>query len=200
MLVVGLTGGIGSGKSVAADFFAELGIAIVDADIVAREVVEPGESALQAIVSRFGPDILNPDGTLHRRALRDIIFSQPEQKSWLEALLHPVIRERIKVQLRAAQGPYKLLVSPLLLETDQVEMTDRVLLIDCDPEIQLQRVCQRDQAEAAQIRKIMATQMNRDERLSRADDVILNSGTLETLRADVLALHQRYTAISATQR
>lgn len=193
-LTVGLTGGIGSGKSAAADHFAELGIDIVDADVVAREVVMPGEPALAAIVKRYGPAITNPDHSLNRRRLREIIFQDGREKAWLEGLLHPVIRTRISEQLNLAQSPYRLLVSPLLLETRQHQLTDRVIVIDCPEQLQIQRARERDEASEEQIKAIMATQMQRQERLSHADDILYNHGDLADLHRQIEHLHNQYLA------
>lgn len=193
-LTIGLTGGIGSGKSAAADHFAKLGIDVVDADVVAREVVMPGEPALAAIVKRYGPAITNPDHSLNRRRLRDIIFQDAREKTWLEALLHPVIRTRITEQLNRAQSPYALLVSPLLLETNQHQLTDRIIVIDCPEPLQIQRARKRDGASEAQIKAIMATQMQRQEKLSHADDILYNHGDLADLHTQIEHLHNQYLA------
>ncbi|UTF59656.1 dephospho-CoA kinase [Gilvimarinus sp. DA14] len=189
---IGLTGGIGSGKSAAADLFAAHGITVVDADIAAREVVEPGTACLDAIAEHFGAGILLPGGELNRRALREIIFNDPQAKAWLEALLHPAIRELIIQQLNEAPSPYVLLVSPLLLETDQHQLASRILVIDCDESEQIQRAAVRDNSDAERIKAIMATQLTRTQRLAKADDILHNHGTLEDLAPQVDALHQEY--------
>ena len=194
---VGLTGGIGSGKSAAADLFAKLRVPIVDADVVAREVVQPGEPALQEIAAHFGADIIGADGQLDRRQLRGRIFSDPAEKLWLEALLHPLIGERIVRQLDRQDAPYTLLVSPLLLETEQHRLTDRVLLIDCPEDIQIARVTVRDRSEAEQVRAIMAAQLDRTTRRARADDIIENDAGLDRLEEQVRALHRRYLEMAA---
>ncbi|MBU2885414.1 dephospho-CoA kinase [Gilvimarinus agarilyticus] len=193
---VGLTGGIGSGKSAAAAFFAEQGIAIVDADIVAREVVMPGEPALKAIIDHFGEAILTAEQTLNRRKLREIIFQDSTQKAWLEALLHPAIRQRIIEQLACAHSAYSLLVSPLLLETNQHTLTDRVIVIDCPEALQVERAQARDNASATQVKTIMASQMSRPERLKQADDILHNHGDLADLHTQVLRLHNQYLALT----
>jgi len=195
-LVVGLTGGIGSGKSAASDMFAELGIDVVDADIVSRQIVEPGTPALAAILEHFGPKLASSDGSLDRRALRAIVFSRPAEKEWLEALLHPLIRERIVQQLGAAKSVYTLLVSPLLLETGQDELTHRVLLIDVPESLQLSRTALRDNSSESAVAAIIATQMSRDERLARSDDIIVNDRELEHLRNEVELLHKKYSEIA----
>ncbi|WP_020207943.1 dephospho-CoA kinase [Gilvimarinus chinensis] len=191
-LIIGLTGGIGSGKSAAADLFAGYGVTVVDADIAAREVVEPGTICLAAIAAHFGADILLPNGELNRRALREIIFNDPQAKTWLEDLLHPAIRKLIIQQLGEAPSPYALLVSPLLLETDQHQLTSRILVIDCEESEQIQRAAARDNSDAERIKAIMATQLARTQRLAKADDILHNHGSLEDLVPQVEALHQEY--------
>ena len=191
-MYVGLTGGIGSGKSAAAECFAALGVVIVDADIVAREVVAPGQPALQQIAAHFGDQVIAADGSLQRRVLREIVFADPEQRRWLEQLTHPLIAQSIQRQLAASTGPYALLVSPLLLETTQRELVQRVLVIDAPETLQVARTVARDQAQPEQVRQIMAAQMSREQRLAHADDVIVNQGDLEQLRQQVVQLHQQY--------
>lgn len=191
-MYVGLTGGIGSGKSAAAECFAALGVGIVDADIVAREVVAPGQPALQQIAAHFGDQVIAADGSLQRRVLREIVFADPEQRRWLEQLTHPLIAQSIQRQLAASTGPYALLVSPLLLETTQRELVQRVLVIDAPETLQVARTVARDQAQPEQVRQIMAAQMPREQRLAHADDVIVNQGDLEQLRQQVVQLHQQY--------
>lgn len=195
-LIVGLTGGIGSGKSAASACFAKLGVTIVDADVIAREAVQPNTPALQAIAKHFGPEILLPNGALNRAQLRHIIFAQPEAKTWLESLLHPLINQRLQQQLHSARSAYAVLASPLLLETSQHQLVDRILVIDCPPEVQIQRAAQRDNIDPAQIKAIMATQINRTERLKRADDVLHNHGDLQELEGEVAKLHQQYLRLS----
>lgn len=200
MLTVGLTGGIGSGKSAAADMFVQAGVTIVDADIVSREVVQPGEPALAQIAAHFGKSILLADGGLDRRALRGVIFSDPAEKRWLEQLLHPLINERIRHQLQQADSVYRMLVSPLLLETRQRDLVDRVLLIDCSPATQVQRVTQRDETSAEQVEAIMDTQKSRTERRALADDIIENEGDLAALRDQVQVTHARYLELAQQRR
>jgi dephospho-CoA kinase len=189
-----LTGGIGSGKSAAADCFAALGVPLVDADVVARDVVAPGEPALAEIVKHFGPEVLTADGALNRAALRQIIFTAAAEKQWLESLLHPLIRERIQRQLARAQDagpPYVLLVSPLLFETGQDQLVDAVVVVDVDEALQLERASRRDHADRAQIRRIIDSQMARHERVARADYRLDNSGDLAALKAQVNKLHRQ---------
>lgn len=199
MLVVGVTGGIGSGKTAVTNLFAELGITIVDADIAARIVVEPGRPALAAIAERFGPTMLQADGTLNRAAMRTRIFSNPDDKRWLEQLTHPRIGEEIAHQLKTATSPYAILVSPLLIEGDQHKFCDRILVVDVPEHVQLQRTIQRDSNDADQVRRIIASQATRTQRLARADDVIENTGTLEELRNHVLALHEQYLKLASAK-
>ncbi len=196
MFKVGLTGGIGSGKSATSDTFASLGVHVVDADIVAREVVEPGTTALKAIEEHFGVSILESDGGLDRKALRQIIFSDPTEKDWLERLLHPIIRDEIIRQLNEAHSAYSILVSPLLFETDQHLLVDRSLLIDVPEALQLERAAKRDDSTAADIRKIMDSQMPRLQKLEKADDIICNDASLEVLRERIKQLHQQYLQLS----
>lgn len=191
--VVGITGGIGSGKTAATDRFASHGIDIVDADVMAREVVKTGTPALTAIAEKFGADhILLTDGSLNRRALREIIFADSSKKLWLESLLHPLIRQEIIQRLQASKPPYCLLVSPLLLETDQHELCNRVLLIDAPENLQVSRTQQRDQTSEAAVKAIMSNQLSRDKRRAAADDIIVNDSDLAALHAAVDLQHQKY--------
>lgn len=192
MFVLGLTGGIGSGKTAASNFFASLGILVVDADIVAREIVEPGKPAWQAIKDRFGDDALQQDGTLNRAWLRQKVFAEPDERKWLESQTHPRIRDEIIHQLAAATSPYAVLASPLLFESRQNELADRTLVIDAPEELQVERASHRDSNQAEQIRRIIAAQMPRQERLDRADDAVDNSGSLEDLYQHLRPLHQMY--------
>ncbi len=190
--VLGLTGGIGSGKSAAAERFAELGVHVVDADQVARSVVEPGGAALAQIVDRFGVPILASSGELNRAALRERIFTSVEDRRWLERLLHPLIRQEIWASLSRAESPYAVLVSPLLVESRQHEQVDRVLVVDVPEDLQLQRVLARDQVSEDQVRAILAAQARRDDRLRHANDVLVNDRDLSWLRQEVDRLHDRY--------
>ncbi len=197
LLTIGLTGGIGSGKTAASRHFETLGVAVIDADVVAREVVEPGMPALRVIADRFGDSILTVDGALDRAALRQIVFADPAQRQWLESLLHPLIRQRIQDQLAAANGPYVILVSPLLLETDQRKLVNRVLLIDVPEALQIQRTMQRDSNSQQQVEAIVATQSARAFKQAQADDIIVNDHDLSHLHAQVEAQHQRYLKLAA---
>ncbi len=197
--ILGLTGGIGSGKSAAADAFAELGIETIDADHAARWVVEPGRPALAKIVERFGESVLLGDGQLNRAALREHIFAEPEQRKWLEGLLHPLIRTEIKQFLDAAQSPYAILVSPLLIESDQYKAVQRVLVVDVPSEVQMARALQRDQVSETQLRAIMQAQLERDERLKYADDVLCNAADKAALQREVARLHDYYLTLKGGQ-
>lgn len=195
--IVGLTGGIGSGKSEVSRRFARLGIRVVDADQIAREVVEPGEPALAEICAHFGTQLLNERGELNRAQLRDIIFSNPKEKAWLESCLHPRINQRVRARLSEASSPYAILESPLLLETTQHQLVNRVLVIDTSEDSQLERASRRDQKSRAQIQAIVATQISRAERLAKAQDVIHNNGDLSELDTQVAQLHQQYLLLAA---
>lgn len=194
-MIIGVTGGIASGKSTVANAFAALGAPWVDADDVAREVVEPGEPALETIAERFGREVLNEDGTLNRRALREIVFAHAGERRWLESVTHPRIRERLiehLARLLATGSPYVLLVSPLLFESGQSEMTDRTLVIDVPEALQIARTAARDDVDEAQARAIVAAQMPRTERLARADDVLDNGGSEAAMRRRVAELDRHY--------
>ena len=191
-LIIGLTGGIGSGKSEASKRFAERGVLVVDADVVAREVVEPGKPALMQIAAHFGTDILDATGSLQRGKLREIIFSNSTEKQWLESLLHPIINAEIRRQLAGATSPYSILASPLLLETRQFELVDRILVIDASEQQQLERASKRDKNNEGQIKAIMQTQLSRQERCARATDIIQNHGSIDELDEQVEKLHQLY--------
>lgn len=198
-LVIGLTGGIGSGKTMATDHFDRLGITVVDADLASRVVVQPGQPALQDIADHFGPGVLLPDGSLNRPALRAIAFADPEARKVLERITHPRIAEEISRQLAASTSPYTILVSPLLFESGQHRFANRTVLVDTTEALQQQRAARRDSVSEEQIKAIMAVQMSREDRLGRADDVLLNDGDLAHLHAAVEALHQRYLALAAEQ-
>lgn len=191
-MIVGLTGGIGSGKSEVSRRFENLGVTVVDADIVAREVVDIGKPALTEIAKHFGQEVLNDNQSLNRSKLREIIFSDSHEKLWLETLLHPLIRAEIISQLKQSKSAYHILSSPLLLETNQHELVDRILVIDADPNLQISRAMNRDTNNLDQIKKIMATQMDRSERCAKADDIIENHGDLIELEAQVKKLHDFY--------
>ena len=195
--VVGITGGIGSGKSAVTDYLETKGIAVVDADKVARVVVEPGTSGLSAIVDHFGKDILLPSGGLDRAALRSVVFDNPDERKVLEKITHPRIREEIGRQLSDASSPYVVLASPLLLESGQNSFTDYVVVVDVPESIQLSRTMERDDNSEQLVKSIMAAQLDRKTRLSRADTSISNDGTLEELHARLDDLHKDLLARSA---
>lgn len=191
--IVGLTGGIGSGKSTVAEAFKRLGIRVIDADQASRAVVEPGSKALSAIVNHFADQQLLIDGQLNRAALREIIFKNPEQKVWLEELLHPLIGQWIARQIeQTTSSPYIILESPLLFETDQHKLVNITLLIDLSPELQKLRASQRDAVSAEQIEAIINTQMSRESKISLADVIFDNSLTLESIDQRVLDLHCQF--------
>ncbi len=193
-LVIGITGGIGSGKSAVTDRFEQHGITVVDADKAARVIVEPGRPALQSIAEHFGDTILLPDGTLDRAALRTKVFADDNERHWLEQLTHPLIGQEILDQLAAATSPYTILSSPLLLETSQKSLTDLVVVVDVPEDIQLSRTVARDDNDEAQVKRIMAAQMARSERLEKADIVIDNNRTLNELDEVVAELHGEFLA------
>lgn len=195
MSVFGLTGGIGCGKSAAAQAFTALGVPVIDADQAARDVVVPGSPALTAITEHFGTQILLDDGNLNRAALRTIIFSDAAAKTWLEQLLHPAIRTLILTRLQQpSQSPYRILESPLLLETDQHQLVEAIILVDVSPETQLQRAMQRDNASQQQIEAIIQSQLPRQEKLARADYVLDNEGSIDALFSQVNHLHSKLCA------
>ena len=196
MFVVGLTGGIGSGKTAASDYLAEQGIVVVDADLASRVVVEPGQPALDEIEAHFGSDVIAADGTLDRRALRERVFADPAERKALEAITHPAIGAEIMRQLQAARSPYTVLVSPLLLETSQHKMAHRILLVDVPEALQIARTTSRDTVAPEQVEAIMAAQMPRAEKLARADDVVTNDGDLSHLHAQLDTLHAQYLAMA----
>lgn len=195
-LLIGLTGGIGSGKSTVAEAFRELGAGYVDADQVAREVVAPGSACLQQIRDYFGEQIVDSDGSLNRALLRQLVFSDPQAKSWLEQLLHPAIRRELLRQLKLLTTPYALLVAPLLLENQLEQFTDRVLVVDISEETQLARTMTRDQNSAEQVKAIMASQLSRSARRTRADDLLDNNGNQAQLIEQIQHLHKKYLELS----
>ena len=192
MLVIGVTGGIGSGKTAATDRFQSHGITVVDADLASRVIVEPGRPALNAIEEHFGSQVIAADGSLDRRALREIVFADTEQRKWLERLTHPLIAQEIVSQIQGSQSPYTILASPLLLESSQHQMVSRVLVIDVPVELQVARTITRDDTTEEGVKAIIAAQMPREDRLQRADDVICNDQDLEHLHQEVDKLHQTY--------
>jgi len=196
MYVVGLTGGIGSGKSTVAKLFAQKGIAIIDADQITRELTSPDQPALEAIVKHFSRDILDNAGLLDRKKLGKIIFDLPHEKYWLEALLHPLVRTTMKQQVLKATSPYCITMIPLLLETSNNPLINRILVVDASEKIQLQRTQARDQSPIDQIQAILETQVTRAKRLSSADDIIDNNGELKDLIPQVEKYHQLYSTLA----
>lgn len=199
MFKVGLTGGIGSGKSTVARFFADLGVPVIDADLVAREVVVPDSPCWQAIVEAFGPEILQPDRTLNRAALRQLVFSNDTLRQRLEAILHPAIRAIMWRRAAEATGPYVILAIPLLIETGQFRDVERVLVVDAADTVQRQRIKTRDNLPDDQIEAIFAAQLPRAVRLQHADDIITNDSSLESLRSRVATLHAYYVDLARQQ-
>ncbi len=197
---IGLTGGIASGKSTAAKFFGALGVPILDSDQIARDVVEPGQPPLERLVERFGPTILTPDGHLDRPALRDIVFSDPMARADLEALTHPAIGAAMEARSAAAGGPYQVLVIPLLVEKNLSTHVDRVLVVDCDEDLQVRRLRDRDGSTPEQAQAILNAQAPRAARLRAADDVITNEADMSAVQDQVAALHARYLELAAQPR
>lgn len=193
---VALTGGIASGKSAVADFFAKLGVPVLDTDQIARDVVEPASPTLARLVETFGDEILDSTGKLNRKAMRDRVFSNPEERARLEAIMHPAIRAELARRSTEAGGPYQIHVIPLLTETSRAGDYDRVLVVDCPEEDQIRRLMKRDGSTREQAEAILAAQAKREQRLAIADDVISNTGTLEELRSFVETLHRNYLLIA----
>lgn len=197
MLIVGLTGGIGSGKSAVAARFAALGAPVIDADVIAREVVEPGTPGLERIVEMFGADVLDERGRLNRARLASKVFGDPDRRKRLEAILHPLIREEMRQRAARIAAPYCILAIPLLIETGQRDLVHRVLVVDTPPELQYQRVAARDGRPRAEIEAIVNAQASREARLAAADDVIINDSDFAALDHQVAELHRRYLALAS---
>jgi len=189
---VGLTGGIASGKTMIANLFVELGVPVIDTDEIARQVVEPGRPGLAGIVTEFGPHVLTPNGHLDRSRLRKLAFADADRRRRLEAILHPLIRERTLETAASTGGPYQLIVVPLLVETGFRQLVDRVLVVDCPEFMQRQRLLDRDTEDPEQVQRMIAAQISREARLSAADDVLDNSGTPDQAREQVAILHRKY--------
>lgn len=196
-LRIGLTGGIASGKSVVTELFADLGVAVIDTDVIARELVAPGQSAIDEIRERFGESVIGAAGNLDRAALRKQIFSDEQARLDLEAILHPRIGAETLRQAQAAGGEYQIIVVPLLVGSPLAEFVDRVLVVDCDEETQIARLLSRDSETVEQAARIIAAQASRSERLAIADDIILNEGSLSDVRDSVTQLHRRYRHLAA---
>jgi len=198
-MIVGLTGGIGSGKSAAANLFAELGVTIVDADIASRKVVEPGQNALKELVKHFGDEILisNDKPSLDRQKLRTIVFSNAKERQWLNNLLHPLIRNYMDTQVADATSSYVIKVIPLLVESKLQQQVDRVLVIDVPEETQIARVSSRDKATNKEVEMIMKSQASRKARLAASNDVIINNSTIDALEIAVKKMHNKYLKLAA---
>lgn len=197
MLTIGLTGGIGSGKSAASSFLSSLGITIIDADRIAFQITSQGTKSFEEILSHYGPSILLENGDLNRKIIRDTIFKQPNEKKWLEQLLHPQIRKIITDQISISTGPYIIVSIPLLTESTGITFLDRVLLIDCSQELQIQRTCKRDNVTHQKVMDIIQQQASRSERIAIADDIIINNGTLAEMHHKLQSLHQSYLSLSS---
>ena len=197
---IGLTGGIASGKSLVADLFAARGVPVIDTDVIAREVVRPGEPALEEIRQRFGAAVLAPDGTLDRRRLRERVFANDEERRALEDILHPRIRDAAVAASAHAGGAYQVIVVPLLVGSSLRRLMDRVLVVDCSVETQIARLEKRDAETEVQARRMIEAQASREERLAIADDVLVNEGSVEDAERRVEALHRRYLALAAAAR
>lgn len=197
---VGLTGGIASGKTVVAEMFKDLGVAIIDTDVIARAVVQPGEPALEEIRQQFGDQFIDPHGALDRTAMRRFVFSDDAMRRRLEAILHPRIQQETMQQARAAGGPYQVIVVPLLAESPLKRFVDRILVVDCAEDTQIERLIARDVESEPQASRILAAQARREERLAIADDVIQNDGELGDTRAQVERLHLDYLKLARSMQ
>ncbi|MGQ0749916.1 MAG: dephospho-CoA kinase [Betaproteobacteria bacterium] len=198
---VGLTGGIGCGKSSAATILRELGAAVIDTDEIAHELTQSGGAALPDIAARFGADYIMQNGALDRGKMRRLVFARPEAKAQLESILHPLIRREAQARVAGARAPYVVLVVPLLLETGAYKaLVRRVLVIDCDEALQIARTAKRSGMTAEEVRAVMAAQISRDARLAAADDVLVNDSDLVSLRRGAVALHQQYLALASAHR
>ena len=195
-LRIGLTGGIASGKTSVANIFAELGAAIIDTDVIARAVVEPGQPALRKILQTFGSNVIQPSGALDRAALRQLIFSDEQKRLELESILHPLIQQETVRQTETVAGDYQIIVVPLLVESPLRDLMDRILVVDCDESTQITRLLMRDAETEDQAKRILAAQSSRDDRLQIADDVVNNDADLESTRQQVEKLHELYTQLS----
>ncbi|MBP6367131.1 MAG: dephospho-CoA kinase [Nitrosomonas sp.] len=198
--VVGLTGGIGCGKSSASQFFSDLGIDVIDTDIIARQLTQPNGSAISLIQNTFGSSIIAADGTLDRNKMRDLVFANSELRHKLEQILHPLILKEVIRRIKQCQAPYVIVVIPLLFETnDYNHLIRHILVIDCDEQQQLLRTMERSNLSEQKVRSIMATQVARETRIQKADDVILNNQDIEYLKAQILLLHHKYLALSKNE-
>lgn len=195
-LKVGLTGGIASGKTTVSNMFAKLGVPVIDTDIIARQVVEPGKPALQEIRERFGDNVIGQSGHLKRSELRNIIFRDDKARADLETILHPRIGAEVQKQSALVSGPYQIIAVPLLVNSALRQFVDRVLVVDCEEHLQIERLLQRDAGTVAEAKRILASQSSREERLAIADDIILNDSDIAHLEKQVIALHEQYRHLS----
>ena len=195
-MIVGLTGGIGSGKSAAANFFQNEGITVIDADGLSREVIEEGTSGFASVVEYFGSKIIDSDGSINREHLRKEVFDDDKKKKLLESIIHPLVRDLMVKKIAASKSPYSIVMVPLIFETNSMSNYNRILVIDCDPKLQLQRAMLRDNNSKAQIQKIMDFQCSREERISIANDIIPNNDSLENLKIRSIAMHKFYLGLS----
>ena len=197
-LCIGLSGGIASGKTIVSDEFSSLGADIIDTDIIARELIFPGSETLNKIVSVFGENVLQDDGNLNRKLMRQIIFSEKDKKITLEKIMHPKIQNEVKLKIQSASGQYQIIVVPLLLQSPILDFVDRVLIIDCNEKIQINRLMNRDNISEELAKKMIENQSKREERLAIADDVILNEGRIEEIKHEVKKLNDFYIKISSS--
>ena len=195
-MIVGLTGGIGSGKSAAANFFQNEGITVIDADGLSREVIEEGTPGFASIVEYFGSKIIDSDGSINREHLRKEVFDDDKKKKLLESIIHPLVRELMVKKIAVSKSPYSIIMVPLIFETNSMSNYNRILVIDCDPKLQLERAMLRDNNSKAQIQKIMDSQCSREERISIANDIIPNNDSLENLKIRSIAMHKFYLGLS----
>ena len=195
-MIVGLTGGIGSGKSAAANFFQNEGITVIDADGLSREVIEEGTPGFASIVEYFGSKIIDSDGSINREHLRKEVFDDDKKKKLLESIIHPLVRDLMVKRIAASQSPYSIIMVPLIFETNSMSNYNRILVIDCDPKLQLERAMLRDNNSKSQIQKIMDSQCSREERISIANDIIPNNDSLENLKIRSIAMHKFYLGLS----
>lgn len=192
MLVIGLTGGIGSGKTTVSDIFKDAGVPIIDADVISRHLTEPGQPTHEAIKFHFGDTIINQQGEVDRKKLRDIVFTNPTERAWLENLIHPLVKKEIETAISHLHTPYCIVSIPLLVETGPYEMLDRVLVVDIDPDKAIERVASRDSTEKDKVKQIINAQASRENRLKAADDIIENNQDLDHLTNQVVALEKKY--------
>ncbi|MDH5409312.1 MAG: dephospho-CoA kinase [Gammaproteobacteria bacterium] len=198
-LCIGLTGGIGSGKSTVANMFIEKGVPVIDMDVIAHQLVEPGQPALEKIVALFGKSVLLDDGQLDRKTLRELIFAKSSARHQLEQILHPRIRQEVQQQIKAVESPYCIIAIPLLLETNQQDLVQRILVVDSSEEHQIERTVKRDLCNAEQVKSIIHNQIDRATRVSQADDIIDNTSDQAYLQEQVDKLHQTYLDIARTK-